>query len=214
MSELAKRVAIVGAGDLGKSLMRQIADIPALRFVGFFDDTAESDPHLLGTIDDAATSVCRTWYDELVMGIGYRHLRFRQTLFERLRDQGIQWATVTHPSATVATSASIGEGTIVSAGCLLDVGVTIGANTLLNIGCVIAHDSSVGAHTFLGPSVNVAGFVTIGQRCFLGVGTTIIDNQRLKDGCQTAAGAVVTSDVGPSKLVAGVPAVTKKTLES
>lgn len=214
MSEAAKRVAIVGAGDLGKSLQRQLADIPDLHVVGFFDDTMESNPHVLGRIDDATNPECQSRYDELVMGIGYRHLRFRQSLFEKFRDAGITWATVIHPAATLATSADVGQGAIVSAGCVLDVGVTIGANTLLNLGCVIAHDSSVGPHTFFGPSVNVAGFVTIGQRCFLGIGTTIIDSRQLGDGCQTAAGSVVTGDVGQSELVAGVPAVVKKKLES
>ncbi len=212
MSKESKRVAIVGAGDFGRSLQRQLADIPEYSVVGFFDDSESTSPALLGSIDAALSTDCREKYDELIMAIGYRHLEFRQQLFERFQHSGIKWATVVHPLASVAASATVGQGAIVSAGCVLDVGVSIGANTFVNIGCVIAHDSSIGAHTFLGPSVNVAGFVVTGERCFIGIGTTIIDNQRLGDGCQTAAGAVVTREVGPSELVAGVPAKVKKVL--
>lgn len=210
------RLAVIGAGDLGRTLLQQLKDLPQFKVVGFYDDTRAgafvNAVPVLGSIDELQQGMHRDRYDMLLMAIGYRHLSVRAILYDRLVKYGFRFATIIHPSACIASDSIIGEGTIVSAGCILDTGVSVGANCLLNIGCVIAHDSRIGAHTFLGPSVNIAGFVSIGERCFLGIGSTIIDNINVGDGSQTAGGAVVIKDVIPEILVAGVPAVEKKRL--
>lgn len=217
MNSTAIRVAIVGAGDFGRTLQRQLSEFPAIKLVGFFDDTcvgASVAGHLvLGTIEDSMQPRWRLEYDAMIMAIGYRHLKLRQRLFERLSLAGVKWATVVHPSAIVANDVELGHGVYVSAGCVLDVGVKVGANSFLNIGCVIAHDCCIGANSFLGPSVSLAGFVIVGERCFIGIGTTVINNRTLGDDCQTAGGAVVVADVRAGTLVAGVPAVEKKMVQ-
>jgi sugar O-acyltransferase (sialic acid O-acetyltransferase NeuD family) len=208
------RLAIVGAGDLGRTLYRQLKDVPGYEVTGFFDDTCVGsiihDTPVLGSIRDLLTGSHVEQYDQVAMAIGYRHLDARAELYDKLLSANVRFATIIHPSAFIASGATIGVGTIISAGCVLDTGVVVAANCLVNIGCVIAHDSKIGSHTFLGPSVNIAGFVTVGERCFLGIGTTVIDNIRLGDGSQTAGGAVVISDVSTGVMVAGVPAVEKK----
>ncbi|MCX7386119.1 MAG: NeuD/PglB/VioB family sugar acetyltransferase [Planctomycetales bacterium] len=217
MNKTTIRVAIVGAGDLGRTLQRQLSDIPELQLVGFFDDTcvgaSVAEYPVLGTIDDSLQPRWRVSYDAMIMAIGYRHLKFRQQLFERLSLAGVKWATVVHPSAIVASNVELADGVFISAGCVLDVGVKVGVNSFLNIGCVVCHDCHIGAHTFLGPSVTIAGFVRVGERCFIGIGTTVIDNRTLGDDCQTAGGAVVIADVRSGTLVAGVPAIEKKMVQ-
>ena len=47
---------------------------------------------------------------------------------------------------------------------------------------------------------------------FLGIGATVIPDIEIGKGTIVAAGAVVTQNVPPNVLVAGVPAVIKKTI--
>ncbi len=57
-----------------------------------------------------------------------------------------------------------------------------------------------------GPEPQAIERVTIGNDVWIGIGATIIGNVNIGDGAVVAAGAVVTRDVPPYAVVAGVPA--------
>lgn len=211
-----KRLAIVGAGDLGLQLARLAATTGTYRLVGFFDDTRELNTKvggapILGGIDNVVAAHSAGEFDVLLIGIGYRHLAFRHQLYERFVSH-IPFATVIHPSAIVDPSCEIGTGSVIYAGCVLDMGVVIGANVLLNVGCVIAHDSRVEDSCFFSPSVNLAGFVRVEASSTLGIGTIVIDNVVIASGVRTGAGAVVINSINQPGLYLGVPARFKRSL--
>lgn len=204
------RVAILGAGDLGRTLALHLRSQPAFELVGFLDDTintpaVHSAPHL-GGFADAAALFRDERFDALLIGVGYKHVLARQQIFDDLRGRGVPFASLVHPSCTVTPSAVVQEGAVLFPGCIVDEGSVIGANSVLNTGCVVAHDTRVGSHTFLGPGVALAGFVEVGVRCFLGIGTVVIDNIRIGDDVQTGGGTVVTRDLEPCVMAVGVPA--------
>lgn len=200
------RIAILGAGDLGRTLAHH-ATTAGFEVSGFYDDSCvgsviDGRP-VLGGLQDVATG--GDW-EELVMGIGYNHLQFRQDLFTKLCTAGLKFATLIHPSAYIDRSATVEAGAIIFPGCILDAHAQVLENSLLNTGCVIAHDTVVGPHTFLGPAVQLAGFIRIGARCFLGIGTTVIDNVQMGDDTQTGGGTVVIKDTPGKVLLVGSPA--------
>lgn len=209
-----KRLGIVGAGDLGIQLAHLARKTSHYEPVAFFDDRCTAGRVIAGipvhgglaTLDDGSTLPP---FDELVIAIGYRHLEFRQKLFERLRAR-FRLATLIDPTALVDRTCIIGEGAVVYAGCVLDMNAEIGCNALLNVGCVVAHDSKVGAGCFLSPAVKIAGFVQLEPSVTLGIGTTVIDNVRIASGVRTGAGAVVINDLQVPGLYVGVPARIKK----
>lgn len=209
-----KRLAIVGAGDLGVQLAHLARMTGQYEPVAFFDDGCGAGSSIsdipvhggLATLEESATLPS---FDELIIAIGYRHLEFRQALFDRLRAR-FRFATLIHPSAFVDPTCVIGEGAVVYAGCVLDMNAQIACNTLLNVGCVIAHDSTVGAGCFLSPAVKIAGFVQVEPSVALGIGTVVIDNVRIASGVRTGAGAVVINDLEVPGLYVGVPAHLKQ----
>lgn len=209
-----KRLGIVGAGDLGLQLAHLARKTGKYDPVAFFDDGSEVGRLIDGVPVHGSLSVMEEAsflppFDELVIAIGYRHLAFRQQLFERLRAR-FRFATLVDPNALVDPTCIIGEGAVVYAGCVIDMNSEIGCNALLNIGCVIAHDSKVGAGCFLSPAVKIAGFVQLEPSVTLGISTTVIDNVRIASGVRTGAGAVVINDLQVPGLYVGVPARFKK----
>lgn len=205
----ATRLAIIGAGALGKQLAHH-AGACGFAVAGFFDDTTPTGTRLsagavLGSVDRIEATFHQGGFDCLVMGIGYKHLVQRQLLFDRL-SATIPFARLIHPSALVDESCDIGMGAVVYPGCIIDMGVHVGANVLLNLGCTIAHDSRIGAGSFLAPAVSVAGFATVGERVFLGIGSVVIDNVSITDDSRTGGGAVVTTDIRMPGLYVGIPA--------
>lgn len=208
------RVAIIGAGDLGRQVAHHARSVPDLTIAGFFDDVRERHSlvdtvPVIGGIPDVAGAHAQGAFDALLIGIGYKHLGFRHKLYEDLAGR-IPFARLIHPRTWIDPTCTIGPGAIVYPGCTLDMNVVIGANSLLNLGCIVAHDSTIGAGCFLSPGVNVAGFVQVHSMVSLGIGTIVIDNVSIASGIRTGAGAVVTQNLAVVGLHAGVPARLKK----
>ncbi|MFA5508122.1 MAG: acetyltransferase [Vulcanimicrobiota bacterium] len=204
------RLAIIGSRDLAQLIAYHARQAHDFQIVGFFDDFRESgNPTPLGPVLGSLDSIQRDYqegrFDQLMVGIGYKHLQLREECHTRFREK-IPFARVISSGCYVDPSASLGEGSFLLPGCTLDRGVQIGANSVLNTGVTIAHDSSVGTSSFLGPAVSLAGFVRVGNRCFLGIGTTVIDSVEIADGTQTGGGAVVTKTITEPGLYLGVPA--------
>ena len=57
----------------------------------------------------------------------------------------------------------------------------------------------------------IVNTISIEDGCWIGTNTTIINNTTIGSGCVIAAGSTVIRDSAPNQLLAGVPAVRKKT---
>jgi len=208
---------MVGSGELSDRLTYYFEDSGFGRVVGMFDDfepagAARNGRPILGKTDEIPAAFEKGTFDAVAIAVGYKHRRFRKEIYEALKRCGVPVATFVHPSSHVETSALLEEGSIVLVNCTIDMHARIGENVLLSSRSFVSHHVKIGSHTFCGPAVNLAGNTEIGESCFLGINTTCIDGIRVGRNVQTAAGAVVTKDVPDDSLVAGVPAVVKRTL--
>lgn len=204
------RVAIIGAGELGRQVSHHAQAIPGCSVAGFFDDTrVRGEPShglpILGTTATIEECHRAGEFDQLIIAIGYRHMDARHAMYKRFEGK-VPFATLIHPSATIDRDAKVGDGAVIYAGCVVDTEAEIGSNTLLNLGCVISHNSSVGESCFIAPSVSIAGFVSIGRSVKLGIGTIVIDNVLIEPGITTGAGAVVTRNLTEPGIYIGIPA--------
>lgn len=131
-----------------------------------------------------------------------------------LNDQwGLELETLVHPRAWVSPTATLGEACVINAGCVIGSEVRVGPFTWVGRGSTIGHDGTVGDAVFFGPGAHVASGVQIGRGANIGIGSTILEFVSVGEGCVVAGGAVVRNEVEPFHLVAGVPAVVKKTVE-
>jgi sugar O-acyltransferase (sialic acid O-acetyltransferase NeuD family) len=143
----------------------------------------------------------------LANGIGaVTSLDPRLQAFMRLSAAGYLFEALVHPSAIVATSASLASGTQIMAGAVVQAGARIAENAIVNTGAIVDHDCTIGRHSHVAPGATLCGNVQIGERCYVGAGSTIIQGIRIGDGAFVGAGAVVVSDVAAAVRVAGVPA--------
>lgn len=209
MPHPTSRIAIIGAGALGQQIAQHLRQ-QGRRVAGFFDDTCPGaitpEGPVLGLVRAVAAGYAARNFDELLLGIGYRHMARRQQVFEELRADGIPFGQFIHPSAYVDPSVRLGPGVFISPGCVLDLNVRLEANVLLYTGCVVAHDTRIGPHSLLAPGVRLAGCVQVGARCFLGIGTTVIDLLEVGADVRTGGGTVVTCSLPEPGTYVGVPA--------
>jgi sugar O-acyltransferase (sialic acid O-acetyltransferase NeuD family) len=203
-----KTLAIIGSGHLGQQIAHYaIADNHYDKVV-FFDDfsneSAVNGMQILGKTDHIQNAFDKKQFDEILIGIGYKHLAVRKHFFEQFSEM-IPFGKIIHSSSWVDSTALIKEGCVVYPSCCIDANAIVECNTILNLACTLAHDSIVGKHSFLSPRVAVAGFVKMEELCIIGINSTIIDNITIPPNTQIGAGTVVINSIENSGLYVGNP---------
>jgi sugar O-acyltransferase (sialic acid O-acetyltransferase NeuD family) len=116
----------------------------------------------------------------------------RMRLFELALNSGFRLPVVVSPRAHVSRHASVGEGTIVMHGAVVNAAASVGRNCIINSLSLVEHDSVVEDHchistaaainsgvhvcrgTFLGSNACVRQGVRIGERCLIGMGQRVL----------------------------------------
>ena len=204
-----KTLAIIGSGDLGQQIAHYALSDKQYDKVVFFDDfTTQNEVNgclVIGKTSEIVGAFENKQFDELLIGIGYKHLQVRKTLFETFSTR-IPFGKIIHSSTWVDETAIVEKGCVVYPGCISDAKAEIKANTILNIGCSIAHDTTINSHCFLSPRVAIAGFVCVEESCILGINSTIIDNVNIVANTQLGGATVVINSIEKSGLYVGNPA--------
>jgi sugar O-acyltransferase (sialic acid O-acetyltransferase NeuD family) len=203
---------IVGAGGHARVLIKTLQRVGA-QILGLIDaDVSLKGQFILGTPVLGADDVL-SQYDPravlLVNGVGSTHdMGLRRGIYDRLREQGYDFAKVIHPTSFYEDDVELGAGAQIMAGTIVQTGCRVGANTIVNTAASIDHDCLIGAHCHVGPGAVLSGGVQIGDGTHIGVGSTIIQNIQIGGGSVIAAGSVVTESIPPGTRVGGVPART------
>lgn len=205
-----KRLAIIGSGDLAIQIAHHAVCDKHYQIAGCFDDFIPGGEYsnellVLGNIDSIQDCFNKNLFDELIIGIGYKHMELRKHLFNRY-SSSIPFATLIHPSCVIDPTSVIGKGSVLYSGCIISMGVEIKENVLIYDGSIIAHDSVIGKHSILSPGIKISGFSNVGECVNLGTGTILVNNISIADFTRTGAGAVVVKNIEQPGLYLGCPA--------
>lgn len=206
------RVAVFGAGGLGREIVQLLLDLAAtglaaepLAFLVDPDSTAPTALHGLPVHRGAEGFLRADGGVSVVVALGDPMARAR--VVARLEGAlGPRFVTLVHPSAWLGSTVTLGAGSLVTAGVMASADVRIGRHVLLNPGCILAHDAVLGDFATLEPAVALAGGVVVGNGASLGIGARVLPRLSIGAGAVVGGGAVVTQDVAPGQQVAGVPA--------
>lgn len=143
---------------------------------------------------------------DLFVAIGYRRMRARRALVERLRAAGYRFASYVSPHAVVASGVPIGANAAVLDLVVVEPFATIEDNVVLCSGVVVAHECRVGAHSFVAARSTLAGRSSVGEGCFLGVACATINDVTLAPETHVLPGSVIYQDTAPMTRYLGVPA--------
>jgi len=136
-------------------------------------------------------------------------------LIEFLRETyQLQFARLIHPTAYISPYSEIGQGVFIGAGSVIGPGSVLKDHVFVNRGVTVGHDTVLHEYVRLNPGSNIGGHVEILSGAMIGLGVAIIEELVIGKEAVVAAGAVVIRDVQERTLVAGVPAIFKKTYEA
>jgi len=129
---------------------------------------------------------------EIVIAVGYNDFNARWAVYTTVLEDGYNLPTLIHPKAYVRDVSSIGVGSVVMAGVIVDFNTTIGRLCVLWPGVIVNHDSRIGDNTFLSPNATVCGCVEVMGKSFIGAGSVIADHVVVPEGTFIKAGSIFT----------------------
>ncbi len=196
-----RRLIIIGASGHGKV----VADTAAL--CGY-DDIVFLD-------DDENEKECAGWPvigksteapdGEVFVAVGNAESRKRLTQLYN----GRKFPILIHPSAVIAKSAEIGEGTVVMAGAVVNPDAKIGKGCIINTCSSVDHDCIVEDYCHISVGSHLSGTVTVGSMTWIGAGAVVSNNVTIVGDCLIGAGTVVIKDLTKPGTYVGVPAKIK-----
>lgn len=205
-----ERLIIVGAGGFGREIYFWARDCHAAGTVpqlgGYIDDQVEALPGYdiarVGTIADYTPQEG----DQFVVALG--EPKKKRKLVEMLQARGAKFATLIHPTTTVVSTATIGEGVIMCpyAMAMPDARLERFVTVLNYSG--LGHDAVAGEFTTLSSVVDVTGGVRVGADVSIGSGARLLPGITVGDGATIGAGAIVVRSVKPGVTVYAAPAKT------
>ena len=147
------------------------------------------------------------WQREVrTMIVGFGNCQGRLKVARFLREQGFLLATAVHPRATVAADVSIGVGSVIVAGSVINPAAAIGENVIINTGSSVDHECVIGDGVHIAPGAHLAACVTVERGSWVGVGSVIREGVHIGSDVMIGAGSVVLHDIPDRALAYGVPA--------
>jgi len=118
------------------------------------------------------------------------------------------------PGAIIRDLVEIGDNAVIMMGAVLNVGAVIGKGTMIDMNVVVGGRAIIGADCHIGAGAVVAGVVEppsatpviIEDNVLVGANAVILEGVRIGANSVIGAGAVVTKDVPPFSVAAGMPA--------
>ena len=206
---------IAGAGGFAKEML-SIAEKPGINEWVFYDAYTENLPEMLyGRFpilqsEEQARDYFEHTNNNFALGVGGPQLR--HMMDAKLTSLGGKLISVISSASLIGEFRNnLGDGVIVMANCIIETENSIGRACLLHAGVFISHECEIGDYCELAPFARILGKVKIGQFAFIGAGAILLPGVTIGKHAIVAAGAVVTKDVPDNAVVAGVPAIIKKT---
>ncbi len=196
------RLIIIGAGGHSK-VIADIALKNGYTDIFFVDDNKKTDScrsfSVIGNIRDVEK--LNDSKTDFVIGIGNNDIRKKIA-----QTYNVNYVTLIHPSAHIASGVTIGEGTVVMAAAVVNPDTVIKKHCILNTSCVVEHDNVIESYVHISPNAALGGTVHIGEGTHIGISATVINNIDVCSGCKIGAGAVVIRNIEHSGTYVGIPA--------
>jgi sugar O-acyltransferase (sialic acid O-acetyltransferase NeuD family) len=196
--DLDKKICIVGTGGFGRETLTIWADLidrtgHKLKDVTVFmvDDSHYSAKEILGVPVVPKSAFDPSLY-QVVVGVG--DPGERKKIVEGL-PQETSFTSLIHPTAVISRWVEIGEGAIITAGCILTCDIKIGKHFHFNLHATLGHDCVVGDFFTAAPAVNISGKCTFGDHVYLGTNASLKQGLSICSNVIVGMGAVVVKDI-------------------
>jgi sugar O-acyltransferase (sialic acid O-acetyltransferase NeuD family) len=195
-----KKLAIIGASGHGK-VIADIAVKNEYKEIVFLDDNPKVQEcagfRVVGTLEDIDK------YPDYDVIVAIGNASIRKKIHKKVGEDRL--TTLIHPQSVISRRVTIGKGTVVMAGAIVNSDTKIGEGCIINTGASVDHDCSIGDFVHVSVGAHVAGTVTVGNGTWVGAGATVSNNIEICEVCMIGAGALVIKNIKENGTYIGVP---------
>ena len=199
---------IYGAGGLGKEILSLVRTLDDFEPMGFMDDGIRKDTVIKGLKVLGGLDILNSFRTPVNLVVALGDPSSKSILIKMIDAGRVYYPVLKHPSVILQDEDNIriGEGTIITAGCILTTDIRIGSHVLINLNTTIGHDVEIGSCCSIMTGVNIAGGVSVGDGVLIGSGSNILNGVSVGNFSKIGMGSVVIRDVEVDTTVVGVPA--------
>lgn len=202
-------IVVIGGGGHAKVVMDIIEQASTYRIVGLIDSFKPVgsecfDYHVIGTEQQIAKVAPGITHGIVTIGDNWT----REQMVKKVlaTTPGFQFITAIHPSACLGRGVSIGEGTVIMAGAIINPCSRIGKHCIVNTAASLDHDNVLEDFAHVAPGACVGGNVKVGRGSAIMMGATVIHGITIGDNSVVGAGSTVLNDIEPNAVAYGIPA--------
>ena len=198
-------ILLIGAGGHCKSCIDVLSILDNYEAAGIVDQKVSTVNEVLGVRvigTDSDLELLIQKYTNVLIAVGQiKSADLRINLFQNAKSLGASFPVLFSPSAHIAQSAIIGEGTICFHQTIINAFARIGSNCIINNKALVEHDSQIGSHCHISTGALVNGGVFIEDGCFIGSGAILHEGVKVGTNSVIGAGRVVKEDIPSGTLL-------------
>lgn len=205
VSKINNKIIIIGAGGHGRVVADIALNTGSYTYIAFIDDNPFLKKSMGIDVIDNTDGIPKYigGYD-FAVAIGDNDIR--ETFLKNLEVQSASIPALIHPNAVIGKYVTIGSGTVVMAGVIINCESIIRKGCIINTSVIIGHDSVINEYVHVSSGALLGGTVTIGRKTWVGLGACIKNDISICGECIIGAGAVVVKNIVNPGTYIGVPA--------
>jgi len=190
------KIVVIGGGGHAKVIISILKKLNQYNIVGYTDPGNKVE--ILGVLHLGNDEEFLNKKGNIVfaaVGIGENiNKSLKKSIIEKYKKSGFHFPSIISPLAIINEEVSIGEGTVILDGVIINPCTKIGDFVTIYSNCVIEHDSIIENYVYLAPAVNMCGGVIIGADSTIGNGVSIKDCVKIKPGSKFESGSILLND--------------------
>ena len=212
------KLVIFGSGDHARIIFSEIIKLKKFELIGFIDDFKKKGELItsfnkkkyynLGTIKQVINK--RNKFTGIV-GVNLNFVRKKIVNDIKNINKDFKFQKIISKNAYIGPNVTIGEGTLVVSGSIINIGTKIGKHCILNTSSSIDHDNRFDDFSSTGPGVITGGNVIVGEKSYLGMGCIIKNKINISKDTIIGFGSLVNKNCNQNSVYWGSPAKKRRT---
>lgn len=204
-------IVIIGSSGHARVIIDILESEKKFNIVGLLDQNRAADEHTLGFPilgkEEDLPALTKTYsLNGLIVAIGDNFSRSNVVRNVRELCPDLSFVCAIHPTASIARNVTIGEGTVIMAGVVVNSCSSVGRFCILNTQSSLDHDSSMGDFSSLAPKATTGGSCRIGEHSAVSIGAIVTNGITIGEHSVIGAGSLVKDHVAPFTVAYGTPA--------
>lgn len=194
-----KKIILVGGGGHCLSCVDVIESEGIFEIEGIVLPTLENskpvlDYPVIGTNENLPELLKQT-SNILICDGQITNSEIRKKHFEFLKKLGANFPIIRSPNAYCSLQATLGEGTILMHGSIVNANAQVGVNCIINSRSVVEHDVKIEDHCHISTGSIINGSAKLGMGSFIGSGAIIEEGIEIGKQVIIGAGYTVTKNI-------------------